>query len=88
MFSKTVSHDKNPYFLKGHKSRGNHGHPHDLMYLKANLHNLQIQNVSFHNNIMFRTAIPPYACTIDFRKLKYSIDDLSTGEKFENGKDN
>ena len=37
---------------------------------------------------MFRTAIPPYACTIDFRKLKYSIDDLSTGEKFENGKVN
>lgn len=37
---------------------------------------------------MFGTAIPPYACTIDFRKLKYSIDDLSTGEKFENGKDN
>ena len=37
---------------------------------------------------MFGTAIPPYACTIDFRKLKYSIHDLSTGEKFENGKDN
>ena len=42
MFPKKVSQDiKNPFFVKGHKSPGNNGHPHGLMYLKAILHNVQ-----------------------------------------------